>query len=160
MGFIDFWLVVWLPWIFDFPMNIGLRLSSKLTNSYFSEGWVYNHQPDLYPFVRTRIGRIDPQEALSLTALDPEEFISHSSTQRLRKTGPRNVNFRHRSEGFQVDFWKLRNGKVYFEWNMSIVNQVGSFTSNACLFFWQKWGNVPGFRCKVVANLKPKNLHD
>ena len=32
-----FWLVVWS--IFYFPRNIGLRLSSQLTNSYFSEGW-------------------------------------------------------------------------------------------------------------------------
>ena len=30
---------------FYFPINIGLRLSSQLTNSYFSEGWP-NHQPD------------------------------------------------------------------------------------------------------------------
>ena len=34
-----FWLVVWLPWILHFPINIGLLSSSQLTNSYFSEGW-------------------------------------------------------------------------------------------------------------------------
>ena len=68
------WLVVWLPFFdfshilgiiipsghhfpqvnqklvggleheFYFPINIGFRLSSQLTNSYFSEGWP-NHQP-------------------------------------------------------------------------------------------------------------------
>ena len=31
-----------------FPINIGFRLSSQLTSSYFSEGWVYNHQPVLH----------------------------------------------------------------------------------------------------------------
>ena len=34
----NYWLVVWLPF-FYFPRNIGFRLSSQLTNSYFSEGW-------------------------------------------------------------------------------------------------------------------------
>ena len=29
----------WLPWIWHFPINIGLLSSSQLTNSYFSEGW-------------------------------------------------------------------------------------------------------------------------
>ena len=38
------WLVVWLPWIWHFPRNIGFMSSSQLTNSYFSEGWP-NHQP-------------------------------------------------------------------------------------------------------------------
>ena len=40
------WLVVWLPWILDFPRNSGLLWSSQLTNSYFSEGFFPNHQPD------------------------------------------------------------------------------------------------------------------
>ena len=38
------WLVVWLPF-FIFPLILGMS-SSQWTNSYFSEGWVYNHQPD------------------------------------------------------------------------------------------------------------------
>ena len=42
-GFKSFspWLVggEWLPSIFNFPINIGFRLSSQLTNSYFSEGF-------------------------------------------------------------------------------------------------------------------------
>ena len=32
---------------FYFPINIGLRLSSQLTKSYFSEGWP-NHQADMF----------------------------------------------------------------------------------------------------------------
>ena len=30
-----FWLVVWLPWIWNFPRNIGNAKSSQLTNSNF-----------------------------------------------------------------------------------------------------------------------------
>ena len=41
-----FWLVVTGCHEFYFPINIGFRLSSQLTNSYFSEGWP-NHQPVL-----------------------------------------------------------------------------------------------------------------
>ena len=36
-----FWLVVWI--FFYFSIQVGIS-SSQLTNSYFSEGWVY-HQP-------------------------------------------------------------------------------------------------------------------
>ena len=32
------WLVVWLPSIFHFPINIGFMSSSQLTNSYFFRG--------------------------------------------------------------------------------------------------------------------------
>ena len=39
-----YWLVVTGCHEFYFPINIGLRLSSQLTNSYFSEGFT-NHQP-------------------------------------------------------------------------------------------------------------------
>ena len=38
------WLVVNGGHFLNFPINIGLRLSSQLTNSYFSEVWP-NHQP-------------------------------------------------------------------------------------------------------------------
>ena len=41
------WLVVTGCHEFYFPINIGLRLSSQLTKSYFSEGWP-NHQPGLF----------------------------------------------------------------------------------------------------------------
>ena len=47
-----FWLVVWLPSILFSQKNSGFRLSSQLTNSYFSEGWP-NHQPVFH-------GGIDP----------------------------------------------------------------------------------------------------
>ena len=39
-GLVAIWII--------FPINIGLRLSSQLTNSYFSEGWP-NHQPVTNP---------------------------------------------------------------------------------------------------------------
>ena len=43
----------WSGWWFgchflNFPINIGFLSSSQLTKSYFSEGWVYNHQPGWY----------------------------------------------------------------------------------------------------------------
>ena len=38
------WLVGGLVAIFIFPLILGMS-SSQLTKSYFSEGWVYNHQP-------------------------------------------------------------------------------------------------------------------
>ena len=40
----------WLPWIWHFPINIGFRLSSQLTNSYFSEGFKppTSKSPDIY----------------------------------------------------------------------------------------------------------------
>ena len=48
------WLVVtcgnWLPWIWHFPIHIGLLSSSQFTNSYFSEGWP-NHQPGWLLFI-------------------------------------------------------------------------------------------------------------
>ena len=44
----------WLPWILNFPRNIGLRLSSQLTHSYFSEGWP-NHQPDNHIYIYINI---------------------------------------------------------------------------------------------------------
>ena len=47
------WLVVWLPWILYFPRNIGLRLSSQLTKSYFSEGWP-NHQEISFDLARSQ----------------------------------------------------------------------------------------------------------
>ena len=44
-SFILIWLVVWLPFLIF--RCIGFRLSSQLTDSYFSEGWP-NHQPVIH----------------------------------------------------------------------------------------------------------------
>ena len=64
-----FWLVVWLPF-FIFPEILGIS-SSQLTNSYFSEGWVYNHQADHFHW-RVMIPSIPGLVSLCFTSQVPE----------------------------------------------------------------------------------------
>ena len=92
------WLVVWLPSILHFPINIGLRLSSQLTNSYFSEGWLFfrgvakNHQPPTsFPSSRTGLEFAFPQSNGDVFAFtEPvNSAFQHGVPRGERRGGPR-----------------------------------------------------------------------
>ena len=112
------WLVVWLPWIWHFPRNIGFLSSSQLTKSYFSEGWP-NHPPEM----------------LFAGCVSSYRKVHHVTSPRVGPRNPRVVRgcifqwFRTGNEtpvvvvrGCYWDTrWGLQLTKIFFSWTLLIL---------------------------------------